>query len=144
MTQIVTTDHGPHPASTWATIMAKQIIDIDHLDGDKLTQASLLQARIATALEPIVEQAQHTEHLSLMTDPQFILSDLVTDVTEALNAVKVVTDSSQWAAHFAMEAVRAVIAGILHSGIASAQNVERLWYCDRNPADPNVLAFKGN
>jgi hypothetical protein len=143
MTIALSTDNGPHSAAKWAVITADQIVQYDQLDGDKMAAAQLLRARVASALEPLIERVQLGEAASLLQDGAHILAAIEVDVADAMHVIKALTDLSPWAAHFAEEAVQTAITDIIQRNMNTAVHIEKLWFCDRNPADPNVLAFKG-
>jgi len=135
---VMITDGGPHPAEKWAVMTAQQIFPLsDGLKGDRHIQATKVQLAIMEALEP-----HHADHQTAEQDALGAAGDDHLDTAHnpgprallALETVKAIVLASPWADKVTPEWEDA-IGGILASHFATSADIERQWFCHRNPSE---------
>jgi hypothetical protein len=170
----IATDGGAHPPDKLAKIAAEQIGALIELNEGSGTPEAIAARRqkprlildVADAIEQhygeIIghERAalgqQGTGRLAASGDPRAHAEHLAA-LNAALAAVLGATKGTVFEAHFQIEAVQAVVLGILGTWAATAIDIERDWVArghtigadhrasvnpDHNHNDPNVVAWK--
>ena len=132
--RILATNGGPHPPEKWAMHTAEEIFDATKItDAARTIEARAVQLKIAQALQPHYEAAQKVEQdkLALLADSHLAMEHDGAP-PEALDAAMAATKGSPWEAQYARPDVQADAMRTLQHHFITAQNIERLWWCDRN------------
>lgn len=143
---IMITNGGPHPSDKWAAMTAAHIVGLIEID-EGSTSAEAVAARkakprleldLVDILGAFHANVQKRERAALAAegegrllaplDPNDGIVDTPLEVAEAVAAAAAKTP---FGAHFALPAVKAVVAKIVDDHFGKAIDIERSWFADR-------------
>jgi hypothetical protein len=139
------TNGGTHPPEKWASVTAKQIIDIGASAPETLLrEAYAFQAKLEQILTEHHRLAQGHERSALATEGSKRLAvpiDTGGHVPDALEDVLAAARGTSFAGHFAKPEVQAYLARLLHEHTHHIMHIERSWHADAHPDHEQAKAF---
>lgn len=143
---IMATDGGPHPPEMWARTTGNHLLSIAATAPDALLrEARDLEAALVKVLIRHHTLAQEHERTGLASEgASRLTADIDTSghVPDALDDVIAAARDTAFAPHFARPEVRAYIERLLHEHFDQSMYIERSWYADANPDQPQSVSFK--
>lgn len=148
MVEVMITNGGPHPASKWAEVTAKRILDIIEVGG-AVPEHVRAKARLKLDLEDLLERHHDKvqaaerasldegglDHLGLELDPVPYLDEVMADVQR-------VVAGTIFEEHFKTEPVRRYVWKSIGSDFCNVMHVERSWRADEEPGDARAAAYR--
>ena len=143
---ILVTNGGPHPADKWADVTASAIADLVQVKDDAVSPEATAARAAKRDLMPKLF-AIFNEHHATVQGAEQALKAGVTTVEQAADHVAQALDpmpyveptmakvhallaTTPFAAHFAKDEVKTVLANIVGQHTADVMNIERLWHRD--------------
>lgn len=170
-TFVLTTDGGPHTPDDWALVTATALVSILQVapNGPNSAKLELLKMQVqADVATRMVKHHQHVQDLEreLLAapggsarlqqpehemDPAELaeIDEAVADVRAALQPLLDAVSSIQAVSAVTgrpiemptEDAILAAVHGRVEADLTNVMFIERSWYADRNPSDPNSQAF---
>lgn len=136
--RLLITNGGSHTPEKWAVATAEVIFDINlQMDGDRLLQAKKLQVAIAEALMSHHSGVQEREKSAprLEQSNEDNITESLSEAEEAYADIKKAALGTPWEVHFDDPDRAAAIKSTVASHFMTAKNIERQYYCKRNPSE---------
>lgn len=153
---VMITNGGPHPADKWAAMTASHIAGLIAIDeastSPPAVAARKAKPRFELALAELLEvfhgnvQKRERDLLAAHGDAQLAKpidpNDGVIDTpVEVAEAVAKAAADTPFAAHFALDQVKTVVAHIVDDHFGKVIDIERSWHADRHPASATAQAY---
>jgi hypothetical protein len=155
--RVLITNGGAHPADKWAALTAEMIGDMIEVDPDSATSAAVAARRakprfvldLADVLNGYHAAVQMNERARLIAEGERRLvapldphGGPVDTPVEAAEAIARAAAATPFAAHFASDQVKAVVANLVADHHVKIMDIERSWHADRHPGGEIVEAYK--
>lgn len=150
--QIIITNGGPHPAEKWAAVTAHLIVDLIKID----PQSSVLEQAKAekTQFEAAIVQRLLAMHSKIQAQERTALSDSSAHIiapidpkpfaNQAVTEIVAAASNTLFEGEFGRPEVRAFVYETTGQIYLDSITVERKWFADLKPNDPNCQAYLAN